>query len=226
MKRKLVYWTRLCSLEEENWARKAVEDCLSAKHPTSGAWHSKYRKEIQQLHLKCQVGFILKDGYTPKKNVELSVDRYFQQEMTSTLTDHRNHSLKYLPEYPEGVGRQRYITLTESSSVLAKFRLGNANLGNKESPPILICPACNSGQNNELHLVFQCHAMDNLRSEPWMQDILNQARDQERFDIFDNRKLRSFLGGDQANVKRLHDRGTYLSILRQKHLELKETSVD
>ena len=68
--------------------------------------------------------------------------------------------------------------------------------------------------------------MDNLRSEPWMQNVLNQARDQERFDIFDNRKLRSFLGGDQANVKRLHDRGTYLSILRQKHLELKETSVD
>ena len=32
-KRKLVYWTRLCSLNEDNWARKAVEDCLSANYP-------------------------------------------------------------------------------------------------------------------------------------------------------------------------------------------------
>ena len=226
VKRKLVYWTGLCSLEEENWARKAFEDCLSAKYPISGSWHSKYRQEIQQLHLKCHVGFILKDGHTPKKNVELSVDKFFKQEMATTLTDHRNHSLKYLPEYPEGMGRQRYITLSESSSVLTKFRLGNANLGNKESPAILVCPGCNSGQNNELHLVFQCHAMDNLRNEPWMQNVLKQASDQERFDNSDNRKLRSFLGGDHATAKRLHDRGTYLSILRQKHLELKEASAD
>ena len=42
-KRKLAFWTRLCSLKEENWARKALEDCMSARHPTSGAWHSKYR---------------------------------------------------------------------------------------------------------------------------------------------------------------------------------------
>ena len=68
--------------------------------------------------------------------------------------------------------------------------------------------------------------MDKLRSEPWMQNILNQASDQERFDISDNRKLRSFLGGDHATPKRLQDRGTYLSILRQKHLELKEASTD
>ena len=205
----------MCSLDEENWARKAFEDCLSATYPTSGAWSSKYRKEIQQLHQKCQVGFILKDGLTPKKNVELSVDKFFYQEMATTLTAHRKHSLKYLPEYPDGMGRQRYINLSDSSSVLSKFRLGNANLGNKESPPILICPACHSGQNNELHLVFQCHALDNLRNEAWMKKVINQASDQERFNISDNRKLRSFLGGDHANQKLLRDRGTYLSILRQ-----------
>ena len=70
-KRKLVYWTRLCSLDEENWARKAFEDCMVAKYPILGAWHSKYRQETQQLHCKYQVGFILKDGHTPKKNYQL-----------------------------------------------------------------------------------------------------------------------------------------------------------
>ena len=104
-KRKLAFWTRLCSLKEENWARKALEDCMSARHPTSGAWHSKYRNEILQLHTKYQVGFILKDGHTPKKNVVQSVEKFWQQEMASMLADHRKHSLKYLPDYPEGMGR-------------------------------------------------------------------------------------------------------------------------
>ena len=40
------------------------------------------------------------------------------------------------------------------------------------------------------------------------------------------RKLRSFLGGDHANPKLLRDRGTYLSILRQKHMELKDEIAD
>ena len=223
-KRKLAFWTRLCSLKEESWARKALDECKSVNLPTSGAWYSKYRHETLQLHTKYQVGFILKDGHTPKKTVERSVDKFVQQEMTSMLTNHRKHSLKYLPEYPEGMGRQRYVTSSDPSAVLAKFRLGNANLGNRETPAVLICPACKVGQNNELHLAFECQAMDNLRSEPWMQTVLNKANDQERFDNSDNRKLRSFLGGDHANTKTLHDRGTYLSILRQKHLELKEAS--
>ena len=58
--------------------------------------------------------------------------------------------------------------------------------------------------------------MDNLRSEPWIQNVLNQANEQERFDNSDNRKLRSFLVVDHATAKRLHDRGTYLPIWRQK----------
>ena len=66
--------------------------------------------------------------------------------------------------------------------------------------------------------------MDNLRSEPWMQTVLNKAKDQERFHNSDIRKLGSFVRGDQADVKTLHHRGTYPSILTQKHLELKEAS--
>ena len=49
--------------------------------------------------------------------------------------------------------------------------------------------------------------MDNLRSEPWMQTVLNKAKDHERFHNSDNRKLRSFLGGDHANVKTINNRG-------------------
>ena len=83
---------------------------------------------------------------------------------------------------------------------------------------------CQAGPNNELHLVFECTAMSNLRNEPWMQSVLNEAKDKERIATSDNRKLQSFLGGDLASAKTLWNRGTFLSILRQNHLKLKEAS--
>ena len=58
-----------------------------------------------------------------------------------------------------------------------------------------------------------------------MKSVLEEAKDQERFKISDDRKLKSFLGGDIAPAKILLDRGTFLSILRQKHLELKDGQV-
>ena len=54
--------------------------------------------------------------------------------------------------------------------------------------------------------------------------VTEDAKDQQRFGIRDDRKLKSFLGNDFASDKTLRERGNYLSILRQKHLELmKET---
>ncbi len=108
------------------------------------------------------------------------------------------------------------------SSILAKFRLENANLGNKESPPILICPCYKAGPNNELHLVFECNAMTHLR--PDMQHILDEAIDQQRFASSDSRKLQSFLGGDYAPLKKISERGIFLDILRQKHIELRNAN--
>ena len=108
------------------------------------------------------------------------------------------------------------------SNILAKFRLGNANLGNKESPAILTCPCCQAGPNNELHLVFECNAMAHLKRD--MQHILNEAVDQQRFASSNPRKLQSFLGGDHASPKTLGERGIFLDILRQKHIELRNAN--
>ena len=109
------------------------------------------------MHTKCQVGYILKDGHTPKKNVELAADKFFQLEMSSTLTEYRKHSLKYLPVYPEGMGRHFVLVLT----ILTKFRLENAKLGNKDSPAIIISYA--------LHV--RCDKLMNytwlLNAPPW-----------------------------------------------------------
>lgn len=165
------------------------------------------------------MGNVLKDNKTPKHNVKQAVDQHFKQKTAAILKEHRMHSLKYLPEYPDTMGRQKYLDHSVSSFTLAKFRLGDANLGNKESPPIRICPSCKAGPNNKRHLVFECPAMAHLKHD--MQHILDEATDQQRFANSDDRKLESFLGGDQAPVKILRVRGIFLDILRQKHLELR-----
>ena len=192
---------------------------MEARHPYEGAWRSSFREEIQSIFIESKVGNVLKDGKKPEVNIKLAMDKLEKDKMINLLKEHRKHSLKYFPEYPDGMGRQKYLDRTDDSSTLAKFRLGNAGLGNRDNPPVLTCPGCQNGPNNELHLAFECHAMDHLRDD--MKDILEEAKGQKKYGNTDPRKLQSFLGGDFATPEILKKRGAYLSILRQKLLELR-----
>ena len=90
----------------------------------------------------------------PKKNIAAKVLHFENLTIHKKIEEQRNHSLQCLPDYPIGHQRHEYIDLSEASKTLAKFRLGNANLGNRDNPPVKICPACNIGPNKESHLVF------------------------------------------------------------------------
>ena len=57
-----------------------------------------------------------------------------------------------------------------------------------------------------------------------MQHILDEAIDQQRFASSDSRKLQSFLGGDNAPLKNMSERGIFLDILREKHIEIRNAS--
>ena len=135
------------------------------------------------------------------------------------LSRQRQHSLRYLPRYAATGQRQGYLDYPEGSSTLASFRLGNANLGNRENPKIINCPACLNGQNNELHLVFQCKAMEQVRVD--MRQVFDEAVDQRRFRPDDPRKLQSFLGGDSPTLKVYRERATLLEKLKERHSEFK-----
>ena len=209
MQRKLLYWCRLHKMPDATWAKKALDEC------SSGAWTSKYKIEIQALLEKCHI-----DPSMRPREVTNAISKFSHQTEISKIKTQREHSLKYFPDYPSGMGRQEYINYSEESSTISKFRLGNADLGNRDSQPVIICPACNNGPNNELHLSFNCTAMDNLRQEPWMKSVLDEALGKLRFDTDDPAKLSSFLGEDMCSVETLLNRGKFLSILRQKHLEL------
>jgi len=208
MRRKLLYWCRLHKLPEATWARKALEECFS------DAWTSKYKTEIQAFLGKCPI-----DPSFKPSQVRNAVSKFSHQNEIQIIKMQRDHSLKYFPDYPSGMGRQSYINYSEESSIISKFRLENAELGNRDHPPILICPSCNNGPNDELHLVFSCPAMDNLREEVWMQAVLDEAVPKHSFNKDDPMTLRAFLGGDLCSPETLHKRGKFLRILQQKHFE-------
>ena len=131
------------------------------------------------------------------------------------------HSLRCLPDYPVGSARQAYVDFSEASKTLAKFRLGDAGLGNRSSPPITICPACNMGPNKESHLVFKCCAFNNLRA--LMPDLHKQIiQDTDKY-TDDDDKLTALLGGEYDDSKVLLKRGEYLSILLDKFHEICNT---
>ena len=217
-KRKLLFWARLAGLKEDTWTSKALKECMSACYPHEGAWKSSFRQETQEIFIESKIGNVLKDNRKPEANIRLAMDKLEKTTTINLLKEHRKRSLKYFPDYPDGMGRQKYLDRTDESSTLAKYRLGNAGLGNRNNPPVLICPGCLNGPNNELHLVFECQAMNHLRES--MAHILEEAPEQKKFRNNDPKKLQSFLGGDFAPAKILKKRGTFLSILSQKLMEL------
>ena len=93
---------------------------------------------------------------------------------------------------------------------LAKFRLGNAGLGNREGTRVSICPACNNRVNNESHLFFQCTAPEikKVKDEPGTRDLLQNFY--ERYPNVNNQDeaLKNFLRG---GIKELQRRGNLLA---------------
>jgi hypothetical protein len=84
------------------------------------------------------------------------------------MTARRLHSLRALPDYGAKEARQCQEYLIYGgphSSTMAKFRMGDADMGNRRrgDAEADVCPACRSPPNIEGHLLFQCTALSDLR---------------------------------------------------------------
>ena len=102
---------------------------------------------------------------------------------------------------------------------MAKFRLGDAGLGNRGSPRVVNCPLGCGGENSESHLVFRCSGGQELRE---MMDQSVRFKDFVRKTALcrdDIERLQLFLGGDRAEEEELVCRSTFLSILKDKNKE-------
>ena len=189
----------------------------------AGAWSSAYLMETNRILSKCMIDvnqLIGKPNKTVQEDIRKFVDEYESQTNFSDIKEKRQHSLRSYPEYPDGLGIQEYLKDEGGNKTLAQFRLGDAGLGNRNDPSIKICPTCNNGPNTESHLVFRCKSVVHLKD--MMDNSIDMASFMEKTDFCqnDDDKLKLFVGGDFSKTEILTKRGTYLSILRDKHLEL------
>ena len=129
------------------------------------------------------------------------------------LSEQRSHSLKYYPHYPSNM-RQHYANDSDQAKILAKFRLGDINLGLRDDPPITNCPCCATASNDAMHLVFDCSV---IQSRCNTDNVLEKAQESQLYDRGDPGKLQSFLGGDFAPIKTMMKRADYLLRIIQEH---------
>lgn len=130
-------------------------------------------------------------------------------------------SLKWLPQPTQGWHKQKYITESSDSGVLAAFRLGNAELGNRYPRNKYLvkktCPVCRRHENNELNLVFQCSSVSKKRKELGITQFYNSFKVQG---MSDDMIFRIYLGeqminGYQVDAHTLRNRGKCLGILKK-----------
>ena len=209
--RKLQYWGRLASLDKENWAYKAYQECLGATGKGKGAaWLSQWRAEIIKIMKECEMSRPFGYHKNRKKSIKIGVERWEERKTKEAL---KGSSLKGMPLYKKSNKIQGYIDYNEASVALAKFRLGDAKLGNRESPAIKDCRLCleGEGNNNEAHIVFKCETVNAIIEDKM--PALRKFKEKYGAEEDENKKLRLLLGGDKCKTEELLIRGKQLADL-------------
>ena len=155
----------------------------------------------------CKLGNVLAKGKSPRKNIIEAVDAYSCLLLSSSIAEQRSHYLRCFPEYPVTKVRQRYVDGSEDAHLIFMFRVGNAGLGNRNTPPIKICPGCRNAPNRESHMVFECPILSDIRSllpSDWQGDCESLGN----LDL----RLKEFLT-DRFYPSQLKQRGRYLALL-------------
>jgi hypothetical protein len=137
-------------------------------------WTSSYLKEIKEINERLGMGTIKRVRLLNQKDlireVSKRVQEFHRAEWEKEMTEKRLHSLRALPDCnaSEAEACKKYLIFGgPNSSSMAKFRLGDGDLGNRVGGGAAgdVCPVCKSGPNIEGHLIFQCVALSDLRSQ-------------------------------------------------------------
>jgi hypothetical protein len=226
-KKKMLYMQRIASLDDSIWVKKAYLECQLAKgkspthdlahlqidnNKTKGQWLSSWRSETDKivLEIKTITDTTIDCSMTPKR-ISKVMDQ-FKFKIEKTLMDKlTQNSLKWLPKYQPTAHPQPYLLIDDEDvrTTLAKFRLGNAGLGNRSSGRVLQCPACDDGPNNESHLALKCKAPDiaNIKNKFHTNVKMNEFLQNSNGIVNDEEKLQMFLPGP---IDVLYARGNYL----------------
>ena len=164
-KKKINHWRHL-HLSKNLWVKSAYQECFKTNNETCRETKAQmsYANEIEAIKQKLgeEVTPDIKCTIYKKKINKLLCEAYNKTDNEKVL-GMRKHSLRAYPRLnttriprPHLAGRKGY-------KVITSFRLGDAGLANKGPNPVVICPICSKGRNNETHLVLECDKVQNIR---------------------------------------------------------------
>ena len=177
-----------------------------------------YASEIEDI--KQKLGEIVDPnikGTMYKKEVNKLLSRAQNKADNEKVNGMRQHSLRAYPKLnttrtprPHLIGRKGY-------KVITSFRLGDAGLGNKGPHPVITCPICGEGKNNETHLVLECNRVQNIRDYFTQYISISKYCPKDGVTEDLDSKLKLFLSDTNEDF---HQQAEFLTQLLEKHGEL------
>jgi hypothetical protein len=218
-KKKINHWRHL-HLSTNVWVKAAYQECFKTNTGAIGGTQRQmgYASEIEDI--KQKLGEIVDPnikGTTYKKEVNKLLSRAQNKADNEKVNGMRQHSLRAYPKLnttrtprPHLIGRKGY-------KVITSFRLGDAGLGNKGPHPVITCPICGEGKNNETHLVLECNKVQNIRDYFTQYISISKYCPKDGVTEDLDSKLKLFLSDTNEDF---HQQAEFLTQLLEKHGEL------
>ena len=149
LRRKLLYFHRLLKMDSTEWAAHALRECKQGiwkvvRDPIlpevrlKGEWTSSYLKEINKLSDECDIEWNKVEKLQLRKGrgyIISKIKEFMSRVVFGKIGEQRLHSLRSYPQYLDCMGKQAYLDIP-GSQTLAQFRLGDAGLGNRDTPTV------------------------------------------------------------------------------------------
>ena len=217
-KKKINHWRHL-HLSKNVWVKAAYQECFKTNNETYRETKApmSYAKEIEAIKQKLgkEVNPDIK-GATYKKEINKLLSEAYNKIDNEKLLGMREHSLRAYPRLNTTCIPRPHLAGRKGYKVITSFRLGDAGLGNKGPNPVVSCPICSKGRNNEAHLVLECDKVQTIRE--YYAQFINISKYCQNDGASENldSKLKVFLSDPKENF---NQQAGFLTQLQEKHGE-------
>ena len=155
-------------------------------------------------------------GTAYKKKINHSLDEIYKKLDNENVLGMREHSLRAYPRLNTTNNPRPHLGGRKGYKVITSFRIGDAGLGNKGPNPVVVCPICSNGRNNETHLVLECNKVQNIRDYFAQYTNISKYCQDDETSGDRNSKLKLFLSDSKENFSQ---QAALLTQLQEKHGE-------
>ena len=163
------YWLKVLEMDNRRLPKKAYSMLFDLDSKGKHTWASNIRNTL------CKYGF----GYAwwgqGVGNKEMFLKNVKQRLIDCRWQEWHNHlelsnRFDLYKEYKQNIGVETYLLMNLDKAIvniITRFRLGISQIkvhcNRYREFEINICPVCNSGLENEVHVFFKCSAYDDIR---------------------------------------------------------------